>query len=277
MKKTILFIGVLVSTLCAFGQTATRNTVSTTGMQNYVATYVNTNYTKPTGGAANQVVGINAGNTAQEFKTLTAGTGVAITYPSPGVVTIAAPGFVSTTGTPVQYAVPRYTTAAGTPIEGSTVTINPNGTINAPGNVIATGNVTGTIITGNTYVINGGGSIIGATFVPTTSSLLNLNTATIPVSDVFKYSRVGNMITVSGQIAADPIAANTDSAFVLTIPVAMGTGGATGIANAMSTVVNIQGCAGFVTRNDANSVRVGFTSNNVNDVVVYVHYTYYIN
>jgi hypothetical protein len=245
----------LTVVLSVFGQTANVNTASQTYVRNYVSTYANTNYTKPNNSniRTNTIVGVNADNTALEFKLLQQGTGVSITYPSAGIVRFDLTGSIANTGTPAQYNIPMYLDTSGVSVGPSSLAVQSGDTLLAPNALINTLVVTNnTLMQGNlevqgTLTVGGGsGTITSGTFTPTLNVISGAVTGT--TAYVNYYTRIGDIIQVAGQIDF-VTSSSTDAVIEMTLPVAsalvnehelsgVGTPTTSGSANIFAGTVN---------------------------------------
>lgn len=85
---------------------------------------------------------------------------------------------------------------------------------------------------------NNAGSVAGAvdqhiasgTYTPVASGLVNLTSVTPGLA---AWTRVGNVVTVSGSFACDPVAASTDTLFNLSLPIATTIGAAGAVGGVM--------------------------------------------
>lgn len=206
MRLFIIF-NLLVVSLQA--QTASLNLVSS----NKFNTYVDTRVTKPTNGlVANQIVGVKAGATNLEYKTLVAGTGVSITHSTTNITFEANPINTLTDGSVTAPAL-NFANA----VTNGLYLIDTNSfgvTIRGTNQLI----VGTTGVTAPTLAITEG-QIVSGTYTPTLSGA-NVNISSALASVCF-YTRVGAVVTVGGEIAVTPtLGAGTNSRLSISLPIA---------------------------------------------------------
>lgn len=71
-------------------------------------------------------------------------------------------------------------------------------------------------------------SVSGASYAPTVSA--EANTTGTPTMSTIKYSRVGSVVTMSGQFTVDPVLTATITSFEFTLPVASNLGAASDVS-----------------------------------------------
>jgi hypothetical protein len=106
--------------------------------------------------------------------------------------------------------IPKFTDAAGTDIEPSSITES-GGTVTINADVVVTGSITGTGVTSS------------GTYVPTIANVFNTSVggSSVPAHGLF-WTRIGNLVTVTGVVAYQPLSASPGiaSSFTITLPVA---------------------------------------------------------
>lgn len=149
------------------GLTFSGGPVTTTGTLTLAGTLAATN--GGTGltsyGIANQVLGMNAGDTALEYKTLTAGTAISVVNTA-GVVTFNNTGVTSIAGTANQITASASTGAV---------------TLSLPSSVSIT-SLTLSGLTANSFLYSGTGGLLTTTSAPTNGQLLIGSTGAAPVT-----------------------------------------------------------------------------------------------
>lgn len=116
-------------------------------------------------GTANQILGVNAGASGLEYKSVTAGSGISVT-PAAGSLTIANTGVLSVAGTTNQIAV-----------TGSTGSV----TFSLPGAVTLTTSLTISGLTANTMIYSGTAGLITSAGAATNGQILIGSTGAAPV------------------------------------------------------------------------------------------------
>lgn len=100
------------------------------------------------------------------------------------------------------------------------------------------------------------GSVTSGTYTPTETSVTNLDST--PNAGVFRWTRIGNIVQVSGRVTYDPTAGSTFSEFRLSLPIASDFAAASDCvgcgSDANGTVFEI---AADITNNEA---QINFTS-----------------
>jgi hypothetical protein len=141
-------------------------------------------------GTANQILGVNAGATGLEYKSVTAGTGVSVTQ-GVGSITVANTGVTSLTGTANQVSVSASTGAV---------------TLSLPNSVTINTALTVTGLTANSFLYSGTAGLLTTTTAPTNGQLLIGSTGAAPVAATIT---AGTGITVTNGAGSITIAATT--------------------------------------------------------------------
>jgi hypothetical protein len=141
-------------------------------------------------GTANQILGVNAGATGLEYKTVSAGTGVSVTQAA-NSITVANTGVTSLTGTTNQVSV-----------SGSTGAV----TLSLPNSVTINTALTVTGLTANSFLYSGTAGLLTTTTAPTNGQLLIGSTGAAPVAATIT---AGTGITVTNGAGSITIAATT--------------------------------------------------------------------
>ncbi len=134
-------------------------------------------------GTANQILGVNAGATGLEYKTVTAGTAISVVQ-GVGTVTINNTGVVSLAGTTNQISVSAATGAV---------------TVSLP-SAVTTGSLTLTGLTANSFVYSGTGSLLTSTAAPTNGQLLIGSTGAAPVAAAISAGTGISVVNGAGSI-----------------------------------------------------------------------------
>lgn len=116
--------------------------------------------------------------------------------------------------------------------------------------------------------------ISSGTYSPTLTNRTNIASSTTAVCN---YSRVGNVVTVSGYVEADPTSTTTDSALGISLPIASGftlASDARGVASVNLTAVYNPGIVLTDTANDIVEVR--FTSVSALNQGIYFNFSYLV-
>lgn len=270
MKKILILLAVCLST-----QAATVSTVSPTRMTNYVhsriSTYLDTNVTvAANSAAANVVLGVNAAGTAYEYKTLTEGTGVTISY-GVGTITIGQASVTSLADGSVGSPSLTFANSATTGLYR--VGADSIGVSIAGVNKITVNSTATTVAKLNATALDTSGVLISGTYTPTLNNTLNIDASTAYAA---QYMRVGNVVTVSGNVDIDPTAGGgTDTTLSFSVPIAAdftsqggsGYGGSTG-AGASSGPIT----ANVIT----DTMDLNFDSNSTSSIAVSYTFTYLI-
>lgn len=160
-------------------------------------------------GAANQILGVNSGATAMEYKTLTQGTGITITH-GVGTVTISASGGAGTTSNALTFNNGGAGAASGSTFNGSaavTISHNTIGALSLGGGTITTSGSSGSLIISDTGVNGSNIRLVGNGATTPNKSIRSFNGSFEIINSGYTASLLvltdaGNL-TVTGNSAAN--------------------------------------------------------------------------
>ena len=187
--------GAVTFNLATAGTAGTYGTVTTDAFGRVTSgVAINTIATGGTGlgtlGTANQILGVNAGATGLEYKTVTAGTAISVVNAA-GSLTINNTGVTSLAGTANQ-----ITASAAT----GAVTLSLPNAVTFPGSATVTTNLTVSGLTANSFLYSGVAGLLTTTTAPTNGQLLIGSTGSAPVAATLTAGTGMSITNAAGSI-----------------------------------------------------------------------------